>query len=112
MAARDLSTLYLEPRHLHTVRQLLQHYVPWSEAWIYGSRVTGTGHETSDLDLEVRNPVDPDLEQPGIGAVRTAFMLSDLPIRVEVEDWARIPDSFRQEIVCNYIVAQMASQPL
>jgi len=33
-----------------------------------------------------------------LGAVREAFSDSNLPILVDIQDWSRIPDSFREEI--------------
>jgi hypothetical protein len=33
-----------------------------------------------------------------MGEVRDAFSESNLPILVDILDWARIPDSFREEI--------------
>ncbi|MBF0177697.1 MAG: nucleotidyltransferase domain-containing protein [Magnetococcales bacterium] len=106
MAALDPSALRLSPRYLETVRRILRQTLPQAEVWAYGSRVTGGGHTASDLDLVARNPADPNQEQPGIAAARTAFMESSLPIRVEVVDWARIPEGFRREIARGYIVAQ------
>ena len=32
---------------------MLQRHVPYAEVWAYGSRITGTAHEGSDLDLLV-----------------------------------------------------------
>jgi hypothetical protein len=39
------------------------------------------------------------------------FLESDLPIRVDVMDWARIPPAFRQEIERGYVVVQAATEP-
>ncbi|QVL48394.1 MAG: nucleotidyltransferase domain-containing protein [Thiocapsa sp.] len=57
-------TLDLSPRHLGELRRLIAAYLPNSEVWAYGSRVNGTGHDTSDLDLAVRNPQDLKARQP------------------------------------------------
>jgi predicted nucleotidyltransferase len=61
--------------------------------------VNGTAHEGSDLDLVVRNPADLSHPQPDMSELREAFSESNLPILVDLLDWARIPESFRQEIV-------------
>lgn len=94
-----MPTIDLRPEWLETVRQLLAEYLPDAEVWAYGSRVNGTAHEGSDLDLVVRNPVDLSQPQPDMSALREAFSESNLPILVDLLDWARIPESFRQEIV-------------
>ncbi len=100
------SALQLPERYLGTVRTLLRQHVPEAEVWAYGSRVTRTGHEASDLDLVVRNPAGLAEETPGLFDLKEAFVESDLPIRVDVMDWARIPDSFQREIEREHVVVQ------
>lgn len=48
------------------------------------------------------NPTNPLLKQEKLTTLRTAFSESDLPILVDVLDWALIPESFRAEIKQNY----------
>ena len=48
--------LDLRPEWLEIVRHLLAVHLPDAEVWAYGSRVQGTCHEGSDLDLVARNP--------------------------------------------------------
>ena len=48
--------LRLYPRHRLLLEALLQKHVPNVEVWAYGSRVNGTAHEASDLDLVLRSP--------------------------------------------------------
>ncbi|WP_299645298.1 nucleotidyltransferase family protein [uncultured Chloroflexus sp.] len=102
--------LDLPERYLTKVCAILHQYVPDYDVWAYGSRVTGGAYAASDLDLVVRNPRD--LLQPceRISDLIEAFIESDLPIRVDVMDWARIPDSFRREIEHAYVVVQERSQ--
>ncbi len=98
--------LHLTDRHLDGVLALLHQQVPDHEVWAYGSRVSGGAFDASDLDLVVRNPAD--LQQPctQLPGLRRAFVESNLPIHVDVVDWASIPDSFRQEIIRKYVVLQ------
>lgn len=97
---------HVPERYLEMVRALLRQHVPQAEVWAYGSRVGGTGHEASDLDLVVRNPSGQAEETPGLSDLKKAFVESDLPIRVDVMDWARIPESFRREIAREHVVVQ------
>lgn len=94
-----MATINLRPEWLHTIRQLIATHLPEAEVLAYGSRVNGTSHDASDLDLVARNPVD--LKQPlaGIAALCAAFAESNLPIVVDILDWARISESFQQEIM-------------
>ena len=90
--------LDLQAYHLRLLLTALKKHAPHAEAWAYGSRVNGSGHEGSDLDLVLRNPDGLDQPFPQLDALRAALSESDLPILVEVLDWARIPPDFRQEI--------------
>ena len=98
--------LDLPQKHLQQVQALLREYAPDAEVWAYGSRVTGGGHEASDLDLVLRNPDDLREESRALYDIKEAFTESDLPIRVDVMDWARIPESFHREIERAHVVVQ------
>jgi len=102
--------LDLPPRYLQTVLDLLRAQVPEAEVWAYGSRVTGGGHEASDLDLVLRNPADLKAESRAIYDLKDAFVESNLPIRVDVMDWARIPASFHREIERAHVLLQESSR--
>ncbi len=99
-------SLDLPRKYLQQVQALLHEHVPDAEVWAYGSRVTGTGHEASDLDLVLRNSRDLHAENPGIASLKEAFIESSLPIRVDVMDWARIPESFHREIERAHVIVQ------
>lgn len=79
------------------VEALVNQYLPaGTQVWAYGSRVKGTNHDASDLDLCVELPVsDPD----AISALRVAFQDSNIPIFIDVMDWHDIPDAFRDNIL-------------
>src|SRR5271165_2978747 len=100
LCAKDLAMpkLDLKPEHLRLLLDVLQQHAPEAEAWAYGSRVNGDGHEGSDLDLVVRNPARLKEPQKQLGALREALSESNLPMLVDVLDWARIPEDFRREI--------------
>ena len=101
-----VSALDLPQKYLQQVQVLLREYVPEGEVWAYGSRVTGDGHEASDLDLVLRNSADLHAENRAIHDLKEAFIESSLPSRVDVMDWARIPESFRREIERVHVVLQ------
>lgn len=93
-----MPSLNLRPEWLEIVRHILAAHLPEAEVLAYGSRVTGTGHEGSDLDLVARNLHNPMLPVRNLAEIRDAFSESRLPILVDILDWAQIPDSFREEI--------------
>lgn len=98
--------LDLPQKYLQQVQALLREHAPGVEVWAYGSRVTGGGHEASDLDLVLRNPANLHTENRAIHELKEAFIESTLPIRVDVMDWVRIPENFRREIERAYVVVQ------
>ncbi len=99
-------SLHLPSRHLHRVQDILRQHLPHAEVWAYGSRVNGDCYEASDLDLVARQPDDLTRPQTALAEVAAAFSESDLPILVQIVDWARIPASFREEIEAGYVVVQ------
>lgn len=98
--------LDMRPQHLALLRELLRQHLPQAEVWAYGSRVTGGGHEASDLDLVVRHPADLKQGMSHLWEMKEALVESNLPIRVDVVDWAHIPASFQREIERAYVVVQ------
>ena len=112
MPELPLERLRLRVRDRERLTELLRQRVPSCEVWAYGSRVDGSAHDASDLDLVVRNPSQPMKAAPHLDELRDAFVESDLPIRVEVLDWARIPESFRDEIERQYVVVQEGKRAL
>lgn len=93
-----MKKLDLPPEWFEMIRQILATHLPDAEVIAYGSRVAGASHGGSDLDLAVRNRQDPSLPVHNLAEVRDAFSESNLPILVDILDWARIPESFREEI--------------
>ena len=106
MRASRTLTLDLPQKYLAQVKTLLHAHVPRAEVWAYGSRVSGDSHAASDLDLVLRNPHDPHTEIGALDDLKEALIESNLPIRVDVMDWARIPASFHREIERVHVVVQ------
>jgi type I restriction enzyme S subunit len=98
----------LRPDYLAIVQDILREHLCGVEVWAYGSRAAWTDEEYSDLDLVARNHPDPlqNLDFTGIEDAREAFTLSNLPFRVELFDWARLPVTFHGEIEKGYVVVQ------
>ncbi len=110
MPAVDSSQLQLPSRYLTMVRDILQQYLPEAEVWAYGSRVNGDHYDASDLDLVVRQPDNLSSRQTRLAEAVEAFSESNLPIIVQVVDWARIPAAFHQEIEAKYVVVQAGTR--
>lgn len=101
---QDVPPLDLTQRDWCEVKRILTQYVPDSTVWAFGSRVTGTAKPFSDLDLAVITEQPLSLER--MASIKDAFDDSDLPIRVDVVDWAATSASFQEIIRRNYVVIQ------
>lgn len=111
MPPRDVSQLWLPKPALATLHALLARHVPQAEVWAYGSRVTGSAHEGSDLDVVLRNPDDLALTTDGWFDLKEALQQSRLPMLVDVHDWCYLPASFQEEITQDYVVVQAGRTP-
>jgi predicted nucleotidyltransferase len=111
MPKRDLRRLQLSPRYLAMLRALLSQQAPEADAWAYGSRVSGSAHEGSDLNIVLRNPVNPEAEIKGRVDVLEAVQESDLPMLVDVHDWAHLPAELHREFERSYEVVRNATPP-
>jgi predicted nucleotidyltransferase len=72
------------------------------EVWAYGSRVNGTAHEGSDLDLVIRTPTLDKLAIDVYLDLKEKIQESNIPIVVELFDWARLPESFHKNILAQH----------
>jgi predicted nucleotidyltransferase len=102
--------LDLSPRWLDEVQAILVRHVPMHEVWAFGSRVKGTASEASDLDLVVRNPTALGLACSSLSRLRADMAASALPIRVDVVDWARLPETFREEVLKAYLIVRVGGE--
>ncbi|MYJ10544.1 MAG: DNA polymerase beta domain-containing protein region, partial [Gemmatimonadetes bacterium] len=92
------------PDHWAIVRDALRRHVPDREVLAFGSRATWTAKDYSDLDLAIMG--EEPLSLRASSALDEALVDSDLPFRVDIVDWARIDDSFREIIRRNGVVLQ------
>lgn len=74
------------------------------EVWAYGSRVNGGAHEGSDLDLVIRSANLQKLPINTFLRLKEKITESNIPIVVELFDWARLPDSFHGNIETSHEV--------
>jgi len=96
----------IDPRDWVDVVRILHEQVPDTEVWAFGSRAKRNAKPYSDLDLALitRQPLS--LDQ--LASITDAFATSDLPIRVDLVDWASSSDAFRQLIAQDKVVVQHA----
>ena len=96
--------VHLPQDYREQVVSILSRNAPGLEVWAYGSRVDGSNHDASDLDLVLRTPDLTPVSVNAISRLHDAFDESDLPIIVDIHDWARLPEEHHKEIERNYYV--------
>jgi uncharacterized protein len=92
------ASIDLRAKDQQYLRSLLAQYLPGVHAWAYGSRVKGTSHACSDLDIVLRSSDGSELPLAQLSNFRQAVSDSNIPIIVDCRDWARLPKHFQQEI--------------
>ncbi len=104
-----IDQLRLAATHRRILKILLREHLPGVEVWGYGSRVSGRGHEGSDLDLVLRGPGLDEIPFERLMNFEEAVRESTIPILVEARDWARLPERFHQEIEREHVVVVEAT---
>jgi type I restriction enzyme S subunit len=98
-------------RHLRYLLEQIEWNIPKSTVWAFGSRVKWSHRPESDLDLAVL--CDKDTARKGIPKLNDAFQESDLPFKVQIADFNRLPKNMQENIRKNYIVLyQPSEEPL
>ena len=87
-----------------TILNILSTIVPQCEVIAYGSRVKGTSHPGSDLNLllKAKKQVNP----MQLYSLKSAFEDSNLPFTVDILDWHSIPDQFKENIQPCFVIMQ------
>ncbi len=98
------TNLFLRDKDKQKLLQLLADNLPTVTAWVYGSRVNGEAHDTSDLDMVLRSADLSPIQLNDLADFFEACRESTIPILVEAHDWARLPTCFHEEILKNYVV--------
>ena len=91
----------LPPDQLEEVRRIVRQHLPGAEVFAFGSRAKGRAKKFSDLDLLVR--ASKPLPWLKLAEVRESFEESELPITVDVIDWAGCSETFRQSVSADLV---------
>lgn len=98
----------VSPFHLEIIKDILRKYVPRYEVRAFGSRVTWTAKDYSDLDLVILWKEK--IPKKIFYNLKEAFQESNLTFRVDVIDWQRISPEFRANIEKQYEVVQKSAE--
>ena len=92
----------IAPADVETVRCILREHAPGLEVRAFGSRVSWTARETSDLDIALLT--DEPFSTARMTNLKAAFTKSYLPFRVDIVDWASTSENFRKVIEREHVV--------
>ena len=100
--------LDLRPDHWAIVSDILRQLVPDRKVLAFGSRATWTAKDYSDLDLAILG--DGPLSLDETSALAERFGESDLPFKVDLVDWARLDESFRDILRRDGVTVQIPAR--
>ncbi|MGB7581511.1 MAG: nucleotidyltransferase domain-containing protein, partial [Sedimentisphaerales bacterium] len=88
--------------HLQYLLEQLKLYIPAATVWAFGSRVKWSHHPASDLDLAVL--CDKETAKKILPKLNEVFVESDLPFKVQLLDFNRLPPNMQDNIKKKYVV--------
>jgi uncharacterized protein len=98
MEKQTEASLFLRDKDLASIKRIIRNIYPNAVVMAYGSRVSGDAHDRSDLDLAIQSQDGNSIPITDMANLREAFQESNIPILIELRDWYRVPESFRDEI--------------
>jgi type I restriction enzyme S subunit len=98
-------------RHLRYLLEQIEWHIPKATVWAFGSRIKWSHRPESDLDLAVH--CDKETARKALPKLNDALEESDLPFRVQILDFDRLPVNMQENIKKNYLVLyQPQEKPL
>jgi len=94
--------------HLRFVVSVLGELLPGRRFLAFGSRVTGTAAQFSDLDLAVIG--DDPVDELTMGRLRERLSNSPLPFKVDLVDWASCSERFKAIIEAQGVPLSLESE--
>ena len=92
----------LKNKYREILKNIFSQFSTPMEIWAYGSRVDGTAHDGSDLDLVILTPGNKKLPIELLTEIKEKIKESNIPVLVQIFDWARLPKSFYDNISKNH----------
>jgi len=89
-------------RYLRYLLEQLKLYIPDATVWAFGSRVKGSNRTSSDLDLAVL--CDKQTAQKQLPKLNEVFIESDIPFKVQLLDFNRLPVNMQENIKKKYVI--------
>lgn len=103
--------LLLKDRYKQMLLDIFSSIPLKAEVWAYGSRTNNTAHDGSDLDLVIVTPDRQKLPIDVLMELKEKIINSNIPILVDLFDWARLPESFHKNIEASHEVVYRYDVP-
>lgn len=87
---------------LRYLLEQIELHLPTATVWAFGSRVAWSHHPSSDLDLAIH--CDKETAKKALPKLCDIFTESDLPFKVQLLDFDRLPENMRENIKQKYVV--------
>ena len=101
--------LFLAPKYLQILLDLLHRFLPGQAVWAFGSRATGKYlWRFSDLDLAVEKKLPWEVRSDLLEALDE----SDLPIRVDLVELDSVDAAFAARIRPDFVAVQVGAPPM
>ncbi|OGS03659.1 MAG: hypothetical protein A2339_04005 [Elusimicrobia bacterium RIFOXYB12_FULL_50_12] len=88
--------------HIKLIRDTIKQRFAGAEVRVFGSRVNGKSKKYSDIDLAIVEKRKISLKH--LNELRDAFQESDIPYRVDIQDWRRVSREFKAVINKKYAI--------
>lgn len=94
-----MSNLFVDTKYLDVLINIFDEFCPESKILAYGSRISGSAHVGSDLDLTIKNfPTNKYLFE-----LKAKISESNIPFLVDINLYENLPQSFKEEIDKNNV---------
>ena len=90
----------LKQEYYKMLVDIFSSYCPKAQIWMYGSRINGSSHSGSDLDLTVKS-----FNEAGkyLYELKKLLVESNIPFLIDINEFKNLPESFQAEIEKNYV---------
>jgi uncharacterized protein len=92
----------ISERHLRCLLEEIEQHIPRATVWAFGSRINGSHRPASDLDLAVL--CDKETARKDLPRLNEALIESDLPFKVQILDFDRLPGNMQAAIKEKHVV--------
>ena len=96
-----MGNIIIDDTSLAELTRIFEMLCPKSIIWAFGSRIDGSAHPGSDLDLAI---VDYGQKDTDYIELKETLTQSNIPFLIDIFGFNKLPESFRREIKRNYVV--------